>query len=196
MGNAIRTADDYRCGSAFRLFFERKFASHAGFHVEHLEEVGRDHGDICVFRGGARTHGRLIVACVSVVGHVRKCCALIAPVAKVRRGHLSVRSASFPQRGKGDDAIWIAEGQRLQQNGVDNAEHSRVRANTESHHQYCDGRESRILAQHARRKPQILQKGFQHGKASPLAIAFLRLCHSAQLHKRLPACLVHSHSAA
>ena len=38
------------------------------------------------------------------------------------------------------------------------------------------------------------QSSSDYGKAAPLTIAFLRLCDSTQLHKRLPACFLRSHA--
>jgi hypothetical protein len=103
---------------------------------------------------------------------------------------------AFPKRAENDDAIWIGEGQRLQKNGVHNAEHGGVRADSEGHDYYRHGGEAGIFWEHPEGESQILEQRFKKREPAPVAVILLCLFDAAEFDERLAARLRLGHSSA
>jgi hypothetical protein len=113
--------------------------------------IERHHGDAV---GEQRFEHRVAVANVSVVG-------------EGLRGAARVIDEVDP-RGIGD-------GQRLQHQGVEHAEHHRVRADPQRQRHNCKERERRALAQHAKRIPGVLRECFQPTPSPHVSAPFPQL---------------------
>ena len=80
-------ADHRRAAAAGFCFVRIEFAANRRLHVEDLEKFSRDHRHLAVL-GQGPSHDRGIA--VLVVGHSLERCALVVPVAKIRRGNRTV----------------------------------------------------------------------------------------------------------
>jgi len=72
------------------------------------------------------------------------------------------------------DARGVRDGQRLQHQGVEYAEHHRVRADPQRQRQDRDERERRTLAQHAEGEPGVLRELFQPSPSPHISAPFLQ----------------------
>ena len=155
---AIRTADDYRTGASFVRLVDGEPASHHGLNSENVKKLRSNGGNVRILGYGTRGHGYVIV---SIVRHAFECRVLIVPIVEVGCRYISVPRPAFPERAKRDDAVGVGEGQRLQENGVHNAEHRRVRAHSQRHDQHGDRGEAGILKEHSKGESQVLEQCFK-----------------------------------
>ena len=148
----IRMADNH-CGGAARLrLFRAEQAAQCRLHAENAKELRRHRGDVRVLGARAGGHRRRVIGIIRHGGESR---ALVMPVMKVRRRRLAVRAAFLPLRGERDHAIRVAIGERLQQYSVHHAEHRRIGADAERHHQHREESEPRVLAHRSEGELQI-----------------------------------------
>ncbi len=80
----------------------------------------------------------------------------------------------------GDHALGLGVWDRLQQNGVHDAEHRRVRANAERQHSYGGDGENGIAPQRRESVAKVSQQRFDPSKAALVAMLFLHLFDSSE----------------
>ena len=105
-------------------------------------------------------------------------------------------AADSAEVGQRDDAVGIRVGQRIEQDGVDDAEHGGVRADPERHHENANQRRATIPAQGPYGVAGILQRGFEQGNAAAIAIGLFHGFDATQLDERASARLVERHAGA
>src|SRR5206468_12617461 len=74
----------------------------------------------------------------------------------IGKGDLAIRADG----DKLDEALGMADGEVAEEQGVDEREDGRIRADSESERKNCDGREARILGEDAEGVAQGLPEGF------------------------------------
>ena len=115
-------------------------------------------------------------------------------------GKLRNREGHIEEPGAGrlllhdHQSIAVVIGKTTQQYSVNHAENRRVRANAKPQRQHGYRGETRIAAQHASAKSEILQQRFEQRKATPLAVVFLRRLDTTQLHHGIPSRFLRAHA--
>ncbi len=137
---------DHDAGRAGPLqFFGAEQPAQHRRHAEHLEKFRRHKGDGCKLGFGLHDHRWQLT---SVTGHGFERSALVVQVVEIRRrDQASALSAGLRNHPQRDDAVRVAIGERLQKHRVDDAEHGRIGADTERHHDHGKQRKSRVIAQ-------------------------------------------------
>src|SRR5579864_514273 len=81
---------------------------------------------------------------------------------------------------RSEQLIGIRKRQRLQEHGINDAENSRVGADTQREREYGDGGEARILPQHAQCEAYVLKKSFDEGQAVKFPVGVFELHVASQ----------------
>ena len=138
-------AQDGHPRSADGVFLGVEDAADPRFDAERGEDVGGNHG-------GANLLGRIAAGQIETVAavhrHLVQRLDLRAPVQVVRiaDGHGSEVRIGLPVD---QDLLGLRVRQRAQQGGVDDAEDGRVHADPQGDGEQRDGREARVLGEHA-----------------------------------------------
>ena len=141
------------------------------------------------------------VTCIEV--HSRPCQNICKDRALVAHGLIHRIGKVFPcflraaVRVLDDDEIFrMADREIAEQNGVDQREEARVRANTQRQRQNCYGRETRAFEEHAKRITQVLGEGLEERQAALFAVSFLCLLDAAEVAAGGVASFFGTHAAA
>ena len=90
------------------------------------------------------------------------------------------RAIPLPNPGQDTELFGMADGERLQQQRVRDAEDAGVRADPQPERDHRDGGESRVLAQDARRVAKVLQESLKECPAPHAAYLLLYESHVAE----------------
>ena len=107
----------------------------------------------------------------------------MAPVLEVGIGDLPADGtwcATGAVRRERDDAIRIRVGKRLEEDGVDDTEHGRVRADAQRHHRDSEAPKTRIPARGAQRVSHIAADVIHPADRSRVTMPILGLLHAAE----------------
>ena len=85
------------------------------------------------------------------------------------------------------EAPRVGKRQRPEQDGVDDAEDGRVRADPETQREHGDEGEGRRPPQHARAVPHVLRDVLQHGDPAALAVLLAHAADAAEPNQRVTA---------
>jgi hypothetical protein len=96
--------------------------------------------------------------------HFREATRLSAIIAKIRVRQIVKLCRAFFPRGQDHQAIGVLYRKQPQEQGVHDAENSRVRPNPDRQSRDCNGREARTLAEISGGVAKVLPEGFERGQ--------------------------------
>ncbi len=100
------------------------------------------------------------------------------------------------RHGQLHQSLRIADGERTQEHGIDQAEDGRVRADAEGQRQHRGYRECGASAHAAQRVAKVLRHAAGPSEGAPFAILFLGLLHATEAAQRGAPCLAGAHAGA
>ena len=184
----VSEEDDGR--SAVERVFWPEDATHGGLHAEQLKEIGDD-VDAGGGNGsaGADTEAEIVGRRESVVaGHILEGMVIHTEFVVRVGGEGSAGDAAFGGwRRDPHQPVRITEGQRAQQQCIDDAEDGCVGADAEGQNENGDQRESAIAAQRTKSIADILEKNFEIHESSRFALLEFCGLDGAEVNERLPA---------
>src|SRR5450631_1464895 len=186
-------ADDHDIRGAFEVLAGPEIAAQDRLDSKSVKEPVAYPGPLNQLRPGRGSHH---VAGSGEDIHRAEHLILLLPIEIVEIGEIGSRNQLSRALCYVNQARRVAIGQRFNQGRVDEAEYGHTHPHAKRQHQENSAGESRVLAQLAQRKPNILNQAFDEGNRAAFTASLLGWLDAAQFQDRLAPCFVRLHANA